>query len=621
MWRLASYLLRLLIYYLALFAVLRGFFLFDAGKYISSVSLTEKFRCFSSAIKLDLAAAAYFVTFTLLLVFIAVLTRKAWINKVITFFHLTMTLIYSGLAIGENLLYREWQAKVGYESLKHFVNISEVMKTPSFAMISYFLLGTGITFIIFRWIYNKWVATSLHFPEYKRTTGFYAAVIPLYLALTAGSVITMRGGLGRFPISVGVSYYSSNSTLNDAATNVFWHAIYSLLNTSEYKRLQPFIDNPEPGPDFFDNYQSTKDTFPSILNTDKPNIVFFILESWSADVCNQEGRDSLIAPFFNGLIRQGLYFSDCYASGHVSDQGVPAALGALPVIPSFSLLMGKQQVGELPCITDDLKADGYYTGFLYGGQLDYGNIRGYVFKKGFDEVADVQYFPSSTPKTALGVPDLPLYMELLSKLNSARQPFFYCGYNISTHSPYDVPVDYGLGIGGENAAFINTIHYGDSSLGVFFKEAKKQPWFDNTLFVFVADHSHESQIIRVREDKDRYRIPLLLYGPVLKPEFCGMDIHKVVSQLDLTGLLLSQLGLEYRGKYPFTRNPLQSNFKEMAFYNFPGGSGIVTPNSWLTRNLNDPKERERIGSDTLKAALYGDIGRYLHKASIYLRDR
>ncbi len=221
----------------------------------------------------------------------------------------------------------------------------------------------------------------------------------------------------------------------------------------------------------------------------------------------------------------------------------------------------------------------------------------------------------------MGVPDLPLYMELLSKLNSARQPFFYCGYNISTHSPYDVPVDYGLGIGGENAAFINTIHYGDSSLSVFFKEAEKQPWFDNTLFVFVADHSHESQIIRVREDKDRYRIPLLLYGPVLRPEFCGMDIQKVVSQLDLTGLLLSQLGLEYRGKYPFTRNPLQSDFKEMAFYNFPGGSGIVTPNSWLTRNLNDPKERERIGSDTLKAALYGDIGRYLHKASIYLKDR
>lgn len=618
---LASYLLRLIAYYLVLFAVLRGFFLFDARKYLASASTGEILRCFPAALKLDLATVAYFVTFTLLLIIIATLTRKSWMNKVITVFHLIMTFIYAGLAIGENLLYREWQAKVGYESLKHFANISEVMKTPSFTMISYFILGTAITFITFRWMYRKWVAMPLHFPEYKRNIGFYVTIIPLYLALTAGSIITMRGGLGRFPISVGVSYYSSDSTLNDAATNVFWHAIYSLLNTSEYKRLQPFIDHPVPGSDFFTIYQSPNDTFPSILNTDKPNIVFFILESWSADVCKQAGRDSLIAPFFNSLIRQGLYFSDCYASGHVSDQGVPAALGALPVVPSFSLLMGKQQVGELPCITDDLKGKGYFTGFLYGGQLDYGNIRGYVFKKGFDEVGDVQYFPSSTPKTALGVPDLPLYTELLTRINSARQPFFYCGYNISTHSPYDVPVNYNLNIGGENAPFINTIHYGDSSLSVFFREAEKQPWYDNTLFVFVADHSHESQILRVREDKDRYKIPMLLFGPVLKPEFRGKDIRKVVSQLDLVGLLLSQLGVDYREKYPFTRNPLQLNFNEMAFYNFPGGSGIVTPNGWLTRNLNDANQRERISKDSLQAALYDDIGRYLHQASIYLKDR
>lgn len=621
MWRFVSFHIRLIIYYLFLFALLRIVFLVDAHKYFDTAPLSEILYCFRSALKLDLATVAYFISPSLLLILIACISRKAWMNKVIDYFHLAVTMLYAGLAVSEVLLYREWQAKIGYDSLKHFANLSEVIKTPSLSMVLYFTIGTGIVFFLFRWLYRKFVATDLRFQEYRRSVTFYLAVALIFLASAALSVITMRGGLNRFPIGMGVAYYSSKSTLNDGATNVLWHTIYSLLHTSEYDRLQPFIDNNPAADDFFDLYQAPPDTFPSILSTRQPNIVFLILESWSADVCLTKGRDSLIAPYFNRMIGDGLYFSNCYAIGHVSDQGVPASLGALPVIPAFSMLTGKQQVGELPCITDELKSRNYFSGFLYGGQLDYGNIRGYVFKKGFDEVMDVQHFPAGTEKTALGVPDLPLYRQLLANINQARSPFFYCGYNISTHSPYDVPVDYKLGVGGVNAPFINTIHYGDSSLHVFFEEAKKMPWYANTLFVLVADHSHESQIIRVKEDKDRYKIPLLLYGPALKPDYRGKIEEKIISQLDVTGLLLSQLGFDYRKRYPFTRNPLQPNHREIAFYNYPGGSGIVVPGAFVTRDINNKNEKAGLLGDTTRLRLYNDIEKYLNKAARYLREQ
>lgn len=621
MWRFVSFHIRLVIYYLFLFALLRAVFLIDAHKYFDAAPLPEILYCFRSALKLDLATAAYFISPSLLLIFIACISRKAWMNKVIDYFHLAVTMLYAGLAVSEVLLYREWQAKIGYDSLKHFANLSEVIKTPSLSMVLYFTIGTCIVFFVFRWLYRKFVATDLRFQEYRRSAAFYLAVTLIFLTSVALSVITMRGGLNRFPIGMGVAYYSSKSTLNDAATNVLWHAIYSLLHTSGYDRLQPFIDNKPAGDDFFDFYQAPPDTFPSILDTRQPNIVFLILESWPADVCLTKGRDSLIAPYFNRMIADGLYFSNCYAIGHVSDQGVPASLGALPVIPAFSMLTGKQQVGELPCITDELKSRNYFSGFLYGGQLDYGNIRGYVFKKGFDEVMDVQHFPAGTEKTALGVPDLLLYRQLLTNINQARSPFFYCGYNISTHSPYDVPVDYRLGVGGVNAPFINTIHYGDSSLHIFFEEAKKMPWYANTLFVMIADHSHESQIIRVKEDKDRYKIPFLLYGPALKPDYRGKIEEKIISQLDVTGLLLSQLGFDYRTRYPFTRNPLQPNHRQIAFYNYPGGSGIVTPGAFVTKDINNKNEKNGLLRDTARLHLYNDIEKYLNKAACYLREQ
>ncbi|MCO6461418.1 MAG: sulfatase-like hydrolase/transferase [Saprospiraceae bacterium] len=617
--RFIFYLIRLIVYFLLLFAVHRMLFLLDARKYFDGAPTKEVLYSFVSALKLDIATIGYFTLPTFVLIFIGIILKSDRVNKILRYFHLLITLIYSGLAVSEILLYREWQTKLGYDSLKHFTHFSEIVKTPSISMVLYFTGMTTLTFLLFRWLYLRWVATKLHYPEIKRRWLFYVIVSVLYIFFSLAAFITLRGGMNRFPIGLSVSYYSKKSVLNDSATNVFWHTVYSLLHSSERDLLKPFLDYHPQGADFFQFYRPEKDTFPSILKTNHPNIVFFILESWSADVCLTKGRDSLIAPFFNQLIRQGLYFSNCYAIGHVSDQGVPASLGAFPVIPAFSILTGKQQVGELACISDELKTKKYFTGFLYGGQLDFGNIRGYVYNKGFDEVADVQHFPSDIRRTALGVPDLPLYQELLRRIDKAPSPFFYCGYNVSTHSPYDVPVDYKLNIGGINAPFINTIHYCDSSLNVFFKEAKTKPWYDNTLFVFVADHSHESQIIRVREDKDRYKIPLLLFGPALKEQYCGQINDHIISQLDLVGLLLSQLGIDYQTRYPFSRNPLQSNGKQIAFYNFPGGSGIVTDKGSLTKNIADKNFLNHLKNDTTALRLNNEIEKYLNTTANYLK--
>jgi hypothetical protein len=119
---------------LALFTFHRAIFLIDGRKYFDGATTREVLYGFVSAFKLDMSTVGYFVLPTLLLILFTVFSNKAIFNTIIRYLHLFITLIYSGLSVSEILLYREWQAKIGYDSLRHFANVSEVIKTPSISM-------------------------------------------------------------------------------------------------------------------------------------------------------------------------------------------------------------------------------------------------------------------------------------------------------------------------------------------------------------------------------------------------------------------------------------------------------------------------------------------------------
>ena len=113
----------------------------------------------------------------------------------------------------------------------------------------------------------------------------------------------------------------------------------------------------------------------------------------------------------------------------------------------------------------------------------------------------------------------------------------------------------------------------------------------------------------------------MLYGPAIKSAYTGVKIESIMSQLDIIGLLYSQLGIPFEKKYPFTRNPLKKNPPEIAFYNFPGGSGVVIKEGFLTKDLNyagrntsvlnNPKDEEKF---------VAWVDKYLYAAALYLKD-
>ncbi len=129
--------------------------------------------------------------------------------------------------------------------------------------------------------------------------------------------------------------------------------------------------------------------------------------------------------------------------------------------------------------------------------------------------------------------------------------------------------------GGDENEFINSGYYTDKSLGAYFKEARKQKWYDNTLFILVADHSHNSYRNWPLQSFEYHKIPLLLYGNVIKEEFKGTTWDKLASNTDITSTLLSQMNISHK-HFPWSRDLFNPYSPECAFFELNDGFGWKT---------------------------------------------
>jgi len=148
-------------------------------------------------------------------------------------------------------------------------------------------------------------------------------------------------------------------------------------------------------------------------------------------------------------------------------------------------------------------------------------------------------------------------------------------FTISTHSPYTIPASSKLDFGGEFKPFFNSVYYSDSVIGDFLRKAKQQSWYKNTLFVFVADHSHVMPEGNPNSSPAHNHVPLLLYGDVIDSAYRGKDFRHVTSQTDITATLLGQMGIPHK-EFTWSKNLLDTS-DAFAFYTFYNGYGFVTP--------------------------------------------
>jgi phosphoglycerol transferase MdoB-like AlkP superfamily enzyme len=559
---------KLFVYYMALFFATRLFLLVVLSIKTHS-SIASLLPSLQHALYLDACVCCYGVIVGVLLQIMYSITKFTVIKTIHTIFCYTITIICALVVTGESLLYPEWHTKLNVQALSHFKNPKEVFATGGIGDSIYFFVSSICISGLFIYVYRKLVQPAFVAIQNK---WYLMAALPI-LAICG---IGLRGGLQPIPVQISDACKTSNTMLNDIAINPFFSLAANIREYYLLERATNYLvmDSKTANAITDSIFTANKKFVPPIwLDSAKPNIVYIILESWSADVL-QAVSVSSFTPNITKLSQEGILFTNCFNAGMLSDQGIPALLSAHPVLTQTSIINQSSKSLRLPCIADDLKQAGYQTGFFFGGQLSYGNIKNYVLQHKYDIVKEQGDLQESTDFVQrLGICDGDMANHFLAELNNAKPPFFYNWFTVSTHHSYDIPAAKQNLTAKENE-YTNTIVYADSVLGRFFETAKKQAWYANTVFVLVSDHSHPSHLNEDTRYLDRNRIALLIVGNPINAAFKGKQIAHRTSQLQVSPSILQAVGLPITA-YRFGSNLFNNQNLVAPFVHF-NGCGIIT---------------------------------------------
>ncbi|MCX6285576.1 MAG: sulfatase-like hydrolase/transferase [Bacteroidetes bacterium] len=545
---------------------------------VEGIRFTETLGVYTHAFKLDLATACYFMIFPFLLLLLQSVWSPAWLNKINKVYTGFMIFVYSLSAAAEMGIYAEWKTKLTYKVIKYLSHPSEIYnsaETGTFflLLLLFVLMFTAGLGAYMRWFYRDFTRERLPFWH----SIIFAILLPPLL------FIGLRGGVKQIPINQSQSYFSGHNILNLAAVNNAFNLYISIFENLGNMKENPFrfMDDKQAACIMKTLYNVKKDTTIQVLTTTRPNIVILIMESWSADLMYELGGEPGITPRFSQLTREGILFNSIYASGSRSEQGMACIFGGFPAHPISSITVQPDKFVKLPSLVSEMKKQNYSTAFYFGGQLIYGNIKSYIIFNGFDQIMEGENFPASIPRGKLGIHDEFSLGYMVNDLDKFRQPFLASLFTVSTHSPWDQPFEKPLKWGGNEQEYINAAYYTDHCLGEFFSKARKKQWFPNTLFIIVADHSHNSYRNWHPESKEYHKIPLLMYGDVIKPEFRGTVWSKLGNQHDIASTLLAQMGLPHES-FKYSKNLFNPYSGDFAYYSTEDGAGWLQGGSYYT---------------------------------------
>ncbi|HEY1077574.1 MAG TPA: LTA synthase family protein [Fontimonas sp.] len=273
------------------------------------------------------------------------------------------------------------------------------------------------------------------------------------------------------------------------------------------------------------------------------NLVIIMQESLGASFVGSLGGDAL-TPNIDRLADQSLWFEQMYATGTRTSRGIEALIAGFPPTPALPIVRLSKSQKDFFTIGTALRQAGYRNEFVYGGDANFDNRGGFLLSNGFDAVIDRDDYVAPVFPGYLGVSDEDLFNKLherLGQLQADSQPHFLLALSISHHAPYDYPPGR-IEVGDGNPATVeNTARYADYAVGQFIDRARKSDYWNNTVFLVVADHESE---LRIRGDAlvpvDGFHIPALIVGADIQPR----RVKSTASQIDLAPTLLSLLGVD-----------------------------------------------------------------------------
>ncbi|HSC20418.1 MAG TPA: sulfatase-like hydrolase/transferase [Solirubrobacterales bacterium] len=573
------FLLKYCLFWLAFFVVGKLVFLAWYFPQTAALPLSTTLGIVFYGLRMDATATAFVAAVPFLLVLASTVVPWRLVRPLLFWWTAPLVVFVGGLTAGDLELYKEWGYRIDATWLQYLRTPTEMGASIASQPLWADFLVIGVLATAGIWALRRWIL-----PPADAITERSFLAIPVIAFLTALLVIPARGGTQLAPITQSTVYFSTSDFANQAAVNVAW-SFFNGLYYHDADKKNPYVVMPAAeAKRVRDSLVGVVDTAAPtrrLLRTRRPNIILIIWEGFSAKTVGVLGGKADAVPEIDSLSRTGILFDRFYASGNRTDKGVGAVLSGYPALQNTSVLKEPRKYVGLPGLARTLDSAGYDTEFLYGGELAFDNLRAFVLTNGFSRIVGKQDFPPSSWSSKWGAHDHVLFQRMLADADSARAPFFLTALTLSSHEPYDIPVPFKFGDSTKTAQYLSSLHYVDSALGTFVREASKRPWWDSTVMIILADHGHRLPVIDLTSDafrEETHHIPLLWIGGALAQH--GVVLHELGDQTDLGPTLLAQMDLPRAG-WKWGRDLFAPGGTPFVYYTFQDGFGYLTERGGL----------------------------------------
>lgn len=451
-------------------------------------------------------------------------------RRFILAFLLAFVLLFGSLA--EHLFWGEFSSRFNFIAIDYLIYTQEVLGNikesypVGWLSLSIALLAAGVAWCTVR--YSK-KPFPIPFSRKAKNFGFYLLALGLSYGVTDISQ-------AKFNQNIIATELAGNGFYN--LFHAFWH---NEINYEQFyaqhekavieKRIKALIPQQIAVPE---NVPLQK------------NVIIVVMESMSAEYMGVFGNQEGWTPNLDVLAAKGLLFADNYATGTRTVRGLEAITLSIPPTPGQSIVR-RPENDNLFSLGFLFREQGYETTFLYGGYSYFDNMKAFFLNNGF-QVLDRNNFPKEEIQFAniWGVCDEDLFFQVIKEADrnhAEKKPFLHMVMTTSNHRPFTYPEEK-IDIPPKTNRS-GGVKYADYSVGQFMSWAEERPWFSETLFIFVADHT-AGCAGKAELDGKKYHIPMIFYSPGFIPPG---RYEKISSQIDLAPTLIGTLNLPLRTKF------------------------------------------------------------------------
>ena len=552
------------------------FLLYEGG---GGMVFSDYCQVFWRGIRMDLSLGGYIMLLASVFMALTPFAGERWIKGIYSVYTFILLVLFWLIVIGDLEIYKSWGYHVDATPLLFIKTPGEALASLSNGLLTGLLVLLVVLIVSCFYIYKRCISRPFHFRK-----GHWLQAV-LFLLLGGLMIIPVRGGFNVAPMNSSfVFFHKTNMHANQAAINPVWNFIYEVTHAGRLKNKYSYMPDEQAHRLFDSLYVGGKD-YPRLLKEERPNIVVLLLESFTASAIEALGGEAGVTPNLNQIAREGILFSNIYATGNRSDRGMVGVISAFPAYPGYSLLKYPQKITEHPRFPKDLEAQGYHTCFYYAGDLNFGGFRSYVTMSFQDVVTEKDFSGEAVEKRfKWGIHDEYMFDRLFEDMNKATRPFMYMAFNMSSHEPFEVPMEKHIQGESTEKKFLNAIYYSDRCIGHFIRKCKESGLWDNTLFIFVADHSTIKIGNPRAYEPEAFHIPMIFAGGVLNVQ--DNIVRTIGSQTDMVATLFSQLNLDHSA-YKFSKNLLAEDIVPFAYYAYSGAGGFISREGVSVYNLQN----------------------------------